>query len=345
MLDESERKERELSVIVYHRSVVDRKVLPRRWKRPRAWPLTNEVSSMSKCSVYDVITERIVAKLEAGVVPWRRPWSGYGEPMNLTSKRAYRGINVFLLSASGFQSPYWLTFRQAQELGGNVKKGEKATPVVFWKQWEVDDIDDDGTRSKRRSFVLRYYSVFNVAQCDGIKPPTLEMPTRNFTPIAECERIVADMPNRPTLQHVEAKAYYSPTQDLVNMPVRESFTGVPEYYSTLFHELTHSTGHESRLNRRGSTVPRFFGDRDYSQEELVAEMGAAFLCGTAGIDNATLDNSAAYLSGWIRKLRGDSKLAVMAASQAQKAADYILGKSRDDQPESTETHETNIGVA
>jgi antirestriction protein ArdC len=276
-------------------------------------------------SVYQIVTDRIVAKLESGVVPWRRPWGEYGAPMNLASRRAYRGVNVFLLSAMGFESPYWMTYRQAQERGANVRKGERATPVVFWKTWEKDETDDAGEKCKRRIPVLRYYNLFNVAQCDGIEaPPTLPV-SRPFAPVAECERIVSGMPNAPTIQNREARAYYAPTLDLVNMPLREAFTSEPEYYSTLFHELTHSTGHEKRLGRRGSNVVRHFGDRDYSQEELVAEMGAAFLCAVAGIESATLDSSAAYLNGWIRRLRGDSKLIVVAAAQAQKAADFILG--------------------
>jgi antirestriction protein ArdC len=136
------------------------------------------------------VTDRIVAKLESGVVPWRRPWGEYAAPQNLASKRAYRGVNVFLLSAMGFESPYWLTYRQAQERGGNVRKGERATPVVFWKTWERDETDDAGEVCKRRIPVLRYYNVFNVAQCDGIEAPPAPPVSRPFAPLAECERMV-----------------------------------------------------------------------------------------------------------------------------------------------------------
>jgi antirestriction protein ArdC len=285
-----------------------------------------------KSDVYQVVTDRIIGLLEQGVVPWQKPWRG-GEmlPRNLVSKREYRGVNVFLLQAMSYQSPFWLTFNQAKELGGTVKKGERSCPVVFWKWLEVA-AQDQPTGKKNIPF-LRYYSVFNVGQCDGIPQdaiPTLNDNKREHSPIEEAERIVANMPKKPGIQHGGGRACYSPRLDRVEMPQPETFRTGQDYYSVLFHELTHATGHESRLNRKGVAGAEgewsAFGSTPYAREELVAEMGAAFLSGHAGIVERTIENSAAYVKSWLQRLKDDSKLVVHAAAQAQKAADFILGK-------------------
>ncbi|MDY7107505.1 MAG: zincin-like metallopeptidase domain-containing protein [Planctomycetota bacterium] len=277
--------------------------------------------------VYTIVTDRIVQLLEEGTVPWRKPWAGPAqEPKNLRSGRPYRGINVFLLSAAGFGSPWWLTFRQAKARGGHIRKGEHGSIVVFYKDWRPEDRTDDDGRPVVIP-VLRYYRVWNVEQCEGIDYPKPDVPTIDFRPIDRCERVVADMPRRPEIRHGEARAWYRPSADVVNMPRPELFTSAEEYYSTLFHELTHSTGHKSRLDRPGIANVQPFGSADYSREELIAEMGAAFLSGFCGIETATIDNSAAYIAGWLSKLRSDRKLVVQAASQAQRAADFILAKS------------------
>ena len=276
---------------------------------------------MSKA--YQVITERIVDLLKAGTVPWHKPWKGGGEAMNLLSKKGYRGINRFLLNVASYGSPYWLTFNQAKKLGGTIRKGEKSTPVVFWKLLEKED---EKTGEKKELPVLRYYRLFNLEQTEGIEgPPTEEAEEQEFTPIERCERLVAGMPNPPQLQHLRQSAWYKPSQDLVNMPKPESFVSSEEYYSTLYHELAHSSGAKHRLNRPTLTDMCPFGSTNYSKEELVAEMTAAFLCGKTGIENQTIDNSAAYISGWLKKLKKDEKLIIHAAAQAQKATDYILG--------------------
>lgn len=288
------------------------------------------MASEGQEKIYEMVTDRIMTKLEAGVVPWHKPWAGGDMPVNLVSKKQYRGVNVWLLSCMGFSSPYFVSYKQAQELGGTVKKGEKGCPVVFWKWLEKKDPDareGEISTKDRKIPLLRYYTVFNTDQCEGIdhaKIPTSDLPVREIEPIEECELMVAGMPKRPEITHTEQRAYYRPSTDTVNMPAQETFEGDEEYYSTLFHELTHSTGHESRLNRRGSDTPRNFGDREYSKEELVAEMGAAYLCGVAGIENKTIDNSAAYIASWMKALRDDKKMVVQAAGQAQKAADFIL---------------------
>lgn len=279
-------------------------------------------------NVYDIITEQIIQRLQQGTIPWQQPWKSAGAPKNLVSKKEYRGINVFLLASQHHQSPYWLTFKQAQDLGGHIRKGEHGSKVVFWKMLNLET-DDADAEDARLIPLLRYYTVFNVDQCDGITAPEGETVNRPFEPIQVCESVVAGMPNRPNLGHNDARAYYQPSMDWVNMPKPETFRSNEDYYSVLFHELTHSTGHQSRLNRSTLTDLCPFGSTNYSKEELVAEMGAAFLCGHTGIENCTIDNSAAYTKGWLTRLQNDAKLVVIAAAQAQKAADYILGRGGD----------------
>jgi antirestriction protein ArdC len=272
---------------------------------------------------YERITERIVALLSQGTVPWHKPWQvKTGLPRNLVTQKPYRGINVFLLMAMSYESPHWLTFRQAIQLGGNVKKGEKACPVVFWKRMEIEDKESGEPQKKP---LLRLYHVFNVAQCDGFKAaPAVENGSFGSAKPAE---IVAKMPQPPVIKHGMVEAFYSPSDDCVRMPVRERFSGETGYYATLFHELVHSTGHEKRLNRASITERNGYGSDPYCKEELVAELGSAFLCGYADIVDRTIDNSAAYLEGWLKQLQSDRTLIVSAAAQAQKAADFILGRT------------------
>lgn len=283
--------------------------------------------------VYSIITERMIALLEAGTAPWRKTWRGGDNPHNLISRKPYRGVNTLLLGSTSFASPYWLTFNQVQQLGGRVKKGAKSELVIFWKFFDGQKQTDDGQSSdertsKRRPPILRYYRVFNVEQTEGLEkhlPPSTEQ--QPFTPIETAARIVEAMPQRPPIQHIDPSAYYAPARDFVNLPRPEAFDTPENYYAVAFHELTHSTGHESRLNRAGVAGSRLaaFGSADYSREELVAEMGSAFLCAESGIES-TLDNSAAYLKGWLGALRGDARLIVTAASAAQRATDFILGR-------------------
>src|ERR1035437_829055 len=273
-------------------------------------------------TVYEQITERIIAMLEKGTVPWRKPWNVQtGLPRNLVTKKAYRGINTFLLHAMSYESAYWLTFRQAQQLGGTVRKGEKACPVVFWKQLEVED---KKTGEVEKIPLLRFFYVFNVSQCDGLK--NIPAPVESHATVSTtAEEIVAMMPKRPEIKHGLAKAFYSPGADIVAMPDRARFETEAGYFATLFHELTHASGHKSRLNRQTLTESAGFGSNPYCKEELIAEMGAAFLCGQAGIAENILENSAAYVQNWLEQLQNDKKLIVQAAAQAQKAADFILG--------------------
>jgi antirestriction protein ArdC len=293
--------------------------------------------------VYSIISERIIEKLEQGTIPWRKPWRSIGAPRNLVSKRSYRGINVWLLATQGYTSPYWATIRQINELGGCVRKGEKATPVVFWKIY-VDGVEvkahepepdtQEAQGQGKRRFVLRYYSAFNTDQCDLPASVTekLALPEqRQLDPIETCEKILAGMPNPPEIVHAGDKAFYSPTADRVTLPPRGLFESAEEYWCTLWHETGgHATGHPKRLNRESIKEAAPFGSPTYSLEELLAELSAAYLCAVAGIENGTIDNSAAYIAGWLRKLRDDRKLIVHAAAQAQKACDYVLNRPCDD---------------
>lgn len=269
---------------------------------------------------YDRITERIIELLEQGTVPWHKPWKAKTAwPRNLLTKKPYRGVNVFLLVSMSYESPFWLTFHQAQELGGSIRKGEKACPVVFWKRLEIEDAK---TGEAQRIPLLRIYHVFNTAQCEGLKAlPAADDLAVSVTKPAE---IMAHMPHPPALKHGMSRAYYSPSQDEVGLPHRERFETETGYFATLFHELVHSTGHKSRLHRATLVENTGFGSDPYSREELIAELGSAFLCGYAEIVDRTIDNSAAYLESWLKQLKNDRTLIVQAAAQAQKAADYII---------------------
>ncbi len=274
-------------------------------------------------SVYEIVTDQVIRQLEQGVAPWRKPWRTE-LPVNLISGKSYRGLNVFLLGAQGYGSRYWLTFNQAKKLGGHIRKGETSSLVTFWHIGEEKIIrQTDGTERKSKPFLLRFYHVFNVEQTEGIADKLgLTGASPRVPDLEQCEAIVSGMPNAPKIEQ-SSKAWYRPSTDTVGMPSKPLFASIQEYYSTLFHELTHSTGHASRVGREGIENIAEFGSDSYSREELIAEMGAAMLCGVTGISPATMSNSASYLQSWITRLRGDSKLLVSAASAAQKAADYI----------------------
>lgn len=276
--------------------------------------------------IYEMITDRIVQQLEQGAVPWQKPWQGGGHQKSLQSKKPYRGINQFLLNCAGYEYPYWLTYKQAKARGGQVTKGEKGTPVIFWKFVESKEYKDENGEITRDSYpMLRYYTVFNISQCEGIAVPAAdEIKPREFTCIEACKNLV-DNWQGPEIEHYGARACYNSGSDTVTMPVPEHFYTDEAYYATLFHELIHSTGHRSRLNR---LKPDFFGSHEYSKEELVAEMGSAFLCGIAGIETEKIrENQAAYLASWLTVLkdRKNCKWLVQGAAQAQKAADLIQG--------------------
>lgn len=285
-------------------------------------------------NVYEIITNKIVEKLEAGFIPWHKPWSGSASknaPRNLVTGKQYRGINVYLLSMAGYSSPYFATFKQISEKGGSVKKGEQGHMVVYYGTAELEDRE---TGDPKVVPFLKYYKVFNVEQCEGLTVPAIDESAEDkvFSPIEQAESIFEAMPQCPDVRFGGNRAYYSPSLDYVQMPVKESFDTPDAYYNTLFHELAHSTGHSNRLARKGVTEASYFGSHEYSKEELVAEMTASFLSAEAGIET-TFDNSVAYIQSWLRALKNDKTMLVRAASMAQKASDFILSRQAVAEPE------------
>jgi antirestriction protein ArdC len=279
--------------------------------------------------VYTIATNKIIEHLQNGIIPWRKPWTDAGVPQNLISKKPYRGINVWLLNACGYSRNFFLTFRQVKELGGKVRKGEKAHMVLFWK-WVKKDKATDPTQDKGEAAqeemkpLLRYYLIFNIDQCIGIPEAGIPQLSRPIQPLAECEKILQGMPLAPAIEHKEQRAYYHPARDIINMPLMDTFVSSEKYYATLFHEMVHSTGHSSRLNRKELTGNDKFGSVPYSIEELTAEIGASFLSSRAGIVLDDFADNAAYISGWLDVLKNDKRFIVYASAQAQKAAEYIL---------------------
>lgn len=276
-------------------------------------------------NIYETITDRIIATLETGIIPWRKEWKtdGCGAlPVNFYTKKPYRGINVLTLLCSGYSSRYWMTYNQAKEMGGQVRKGEKSSPIVFW-QFKKDKL----TGEEKKFAFAKQFNVFNLDQIDGLQPALpFEVPT--FDVIESAAAIVDRYmvsANHPTLSHGGNKAFYRPSTDHVQMPLQTAFNTPAGYYSTIFHEFAHSTGHASRLDRKELGKIAAMGDEDYSKEELTAEFAATFLCAEAGCANdAVVANSAAYIQGWLRSLKNDKTLAINAAQKAQRAADYIV---------------------
>jgi antirestriction protein ArdC len=269
-------------------------------------------SEIKKMDIYAIVNEKIVNLLKAGVIPWRKPWTSAGLPRNLISKKPYRGVNVFLLSAAKYMSPFWLTLRQANELGGHVRKGEESTIVVYWKVDDViqrgEDSDVEEPEAKpRRRFLLRFYRVFNLEQCE--LPPVVmdklpKIETHQHDPIEAVEKIMAGMPDPPEIIRAGSQAFYSPLTDRVTLPPRELFISAEAEGETILHELVHSSGSDTRLAREGLCEAAPFGSPVYSREELTAEFGAAYLCAESGISNAVLGSQAAYIAAWLKRLAG-----------------------------------------
>lgn len=294
---------------------------------------------------YQIITDTIIKSLEQGVIPWKKTWqySGAGAvPKNLITKKNYRGINRLLLMSrtfsENFSSPFWLTFNQCKKMGGYIKRGSVSTPIAFWKwidiELKIEDADNldnwnaseigRGYKVLKRKPFLTYYRVFNLDQTEGIAKEKIPVSVLSENdPIEGAEKIIAGYRTMPAIE--KGDPAYSSVEDKIFMPDITHFESSEGYYSTLFHECVHSTGHESRLNRPGITCPTRKGSDEYSFEELVAEIGACFLNLEAGIKNVTFVNSTAYIQSWLQVLKNDRKFVILAASQAQTAADYISG--------------------
>jgi antirestriction protein ArdC len=277
-------------------------------------------------AAYEAVTARIVEALERGTVPWRKPWAESPLPMNAVSNRPYRGVNVFLLGLGMFRDYRWLTFKQARQLGGHVREGERSMLAVFWKPVGLDRTDPEtGEVKSDRIPLLRYYHVFNAEQCEGLRLPPLPRPDPGAAGlrIERAETLMRSMPDPPAIRENGTSAWYSPGDDLIQVPKLEAFHSTDAFYATLFHEFGHATGHERRLNRPGVSGTVRFGSETYGREELVAEMASAFLCAHAGLDNSLADDSASYIQGWLEVIRSDPKAVTAAAAQAQRAADFI----------------------
>lgn len=264
--------------------------------------------------------------MDQGIIPWKCPWNKTdAAPKNLISNKNYSGINIFLLAMQGYKSQYWASYNQVSKLGGNVKRGEKSSIVTFWKMLE------DKKDPKKVIPILRYYRVFNLEQCENVDTKRLKEEresydnnnTLDFDPIESAELIIENFKDGPEIKQIGQRACYNPMSDIVRMPPKESFNKEQEYYSTLFHELGHSTGHKARLNRDSLEGMAAFGTATYSKEELVAEFCASFLCADAGILNHTVDNSAAYIKGWSKFIKKNPKAIISAAAQGRKAAEHI----------------------
>lgn len=289
-----------------------------------------------KANVYQMVTDRIVEEMQKGIIPWQKPWKGAqatGEDVaiNYVTRRAYSVLNQWLLGEPG----EYLTFKQATDLGGHVKKGAKARMVVFYTKAEYKERDEQTGEEVLKSYpLLKYYHVFHLNDCEGIESKIVPGEKIEFDcqPDEVAEKIIAEYVARENgLVFVNDKpsgrAYYSPSEDKVVVPMISQYEHNAEYYSTCFHELTHSTLTESRCNRVAENAKAYFGNADYSREELVAEMGAAMLCSVAGVDTAkAFRNSVAYIQSWIAALKNDNKMIVWAAGRAEKAAKYILNE-------------------
>lgn len=274
-------------------------------------------------SVYQLVTDRIIAELKKGNIPWKKPWTGIRSgAYSRSTGKPYSILNQMLLMKPG----EYLTYKQAQSAGGTIKKGEKSQIVVFWKPLEVTKENDDGSSTKEMIPILKYYNVFHIDQCEGVKPRFAQEDFRPVNPITEAEAVLSGYSERSGCSirnERQDRAFYRPSTDCIVLPMREQFPQIAEYYSTAFHEATHSTGHTSRLNRLNTSA--FFGSEDYSKEELIAEMGSAILMNELGIETPdTFRNSAAYIQGWLKALEDDSRLIVSAAGKAEKAVRLIL---------------------
>lgn len=280
-----------------------------------------------KKSAYQQAADTLIAQLEAGTVPWRKPWTSVGMPRNLVSQKEYRGINVFLLAMQNYASPYWLTFKQAAKLGGTIMKGQKGTQIIYWNFTKYTKKNAEGENEMRKGAFCTSYTVFNLAQCNPelAEQLGLNQPVGPIEDLPAAEAIWANYPSRPDYSDAD-KAFYRPSTDSIHMPPRHRFKEQREFYSTLFHEMIHSTGAVKRLNRDGIAKLDVFGSEQYSAEELVAEFGSAMLCAVVGIQPTVVENQAAYIKTWLERLKGredSATLLVRAISAAQKACDHV----------------------
>lgn len=277
--------------------------------------------------VYTTITDKIIAALESGVRPWARPWQDGGIPVHprRANGEKYRGINTVLLwieqETKGYKSPYWVTFRQAAADGGHVRKGEKGTTVVYASAF----VKDAGSDAEKKIPFLRAYTVFNVEQCEGL-PEKYFPKAPTFTPKQKIEHAEAFFARLGANLSIGGdRAFYAPSLDQICIPNIDAFVSPEAYYAVKAHEFVHWTSHKTRLDRNFNS--RGFGSEGYAKEELVAELGAAFLCADLGLSAEPREDHAAYIQAWLKALKNDKRLIVSAASYATKAVAYLTGKT------------------
>ena len=278
-----------------------------------------------KKDIYEMVTDRIIEQLEKGYIPWQKPWTGVHDgAYNRISNKPYSLLNQMLLSKTG----EYASFKQWTELGGHIRKGEKAEIVTFWKIQPIEEENEDGEKVTKQIPLLRYYNVFHISQVEGVEPKSIDL--NELQPIEEAERIKNEYMKREhikILEKVTDKAFYSPSLDYIQVPCKEQYQDIEEFYSTLFHEMTHSTGHKIRLDREDVKDCVYFGTENYSKEELCAELGSAFLINKLGIESSkSFNNSTAYIQSWLRVLKNDKKFIISASSRAEKAVKYILNE-------------------
>ena len=288
-----------------------------------------------KQDVYTSVTNKIIADLEKGNLTWLKPWESkdFGGCVSLPLRsdgQPYQGINVLNLWGAavgkGYTRPVWMTFKKAKELGGQVKKGEKGTLVVYASSFEKSEINDEGEETTSTIPFLKGYTVFNVEQINGLPEKFYETPSRLEDTRVRMEAVEQFIINtKAIIQHGGNKAFYSPSHDFIQMPPSQSFRDIESYYAILAHELTHWTNHPSRLDRQFGQ--KRFGNTSYAMEELVAEIGSAFLCAALGITPETREDHAAYIQSWLTVLKKDKRAIFTAASHAQRATDYLCGLS------------------
>jgi antirestriction protein ArdC len=291
--------------------------------------MDSQHTASAKLDVYQLVTDQVIALLEKGIVPWQKPWNSAGMPMNLVSKRPYRGINLWLLNALSYELNLWVTFEQLKKIGGSVIKGEHGQIVVFWKMVKKVPEELDGTGKAKMVPLLQYYKVYNVAQCRNVPKnliPVVDASVEPIDPIMECEAILTAIADMPLIRFQGKQAYYNAEKDEIVLPKMKDFKSSPAYYSTLYHELIHASGAEKRLHRKTLTDMVPFGTPSYALEELIAEMGSAFLCRFSGILPAEISNTVAYLDNWLEVLKGDKRFIIAASGQAQKAVDFLLNR-------------------
>lgn len=278
-----------------------------------------------KIDIAQIITDRIISELEKGATPWVKPWRtlkgmpGEGMPFNPASGTVYRGVNHFWLGMQPYALPHYVTFKQAQQLGGTVKADQKGTPVVYWNVHRKETIGDKGEAVTSAYAFIKHYYVFNVEQCEGLNLPAMpEPPTVDWDSCAAADSIVSRLNLSGGLTHAGDSAYFRPSTDAIVMPAMAAFDSRENYYATLLHESVHASGHDSRLKR---ITPARFGSEEYAFEELVAELGAAMLCAHCGIDGDL--RHAGYIESWLKALRNDKKFILSASAKAQQAMDYL----------------------